>query len=97
MSSWLAVGGEVVRSSSERWAMDRQVRLVAGGIALVAIVASALVPKAKWVGAGVAAGLVFSAVSNTCAMASVLAKLPYNRGKACDIAGVLDDLNRSEA
>ncbi len=97
MSSWLADGGDVIRSSSERWAMDRQVRLTAGTITLVAILASAFVPKAKWIGAGVAGGLVFAAVSNTCAMASVLAKLPYNRGKGCDIAGVLDDLNRPEA
>lgn len=96
MGSWLASDGEVVRSASQRWAMDRQVRLVAGSIALVAIVASVLVPKAKWIGAGVAGGLVFSALSNTCAMASVLGRLPYNRGKACDIAGVLAELETDD-
>jgi rhodanese-related sulfurtransferase len=96
MSSWLASGGDVVRSPSERWAMDRQVRLAAGAMALVAVMLSAFAPKVKWLAAGVGAGLFYSAVSDTCAMASILAKLPYNRGKACDIVGVLDDLNRKE-
>ena len=95
MNAWLEAGGDVFRPAANRWAMDRQIRLVAGGIALAGIVASVFVPKAKWVGAGVAAGLVHSAVTNTCAMASVLAKLPYNRGASCDIAGVLADLEQT--
>ena len=94
MASWLAAGGDVIRSTSTRWAMDRQVRLVAGAITVAAVIASSLAPKAKWAAAGVGGGLAYSAVSNTCAMASLLARLPYNRGKACDIAGVLEDLNR---
>lgn len=97
MNEWVAAGGDVVRSTSDRWAMDRQVRLAAGAMTLTAIVASVFVPKTKWLGAAIAAGLVYSAVSNTCAMAGVLAKLPYNGGKTCDIAGVLEDLNRAAA
>ncbi len=96
MNSWLAFGGDVIHSGNERWAMDRQVRLVAGTIALIGIVASVFVPKAKWLAGGVASGLVFSALSNTCAMASVLSRLPYNRGPECDIVGVLGELNRPE-
>ena len=96
MNSWLASGGDVVRTTTSRWAMDRQVRLVAGAIGLVTGIASLFVPKAKWIGVGVAGGLFYSAVSDTCAMASLLAKLPYNRGRACDIAGVLEELNRPE-
>ena len=41
--------------------------------------------------------LTYSAVSNTCAMGDVLAKLPYNQTDNCDIVGVLDDLNRKVA
>jgi 3-mercaptopyruvate sulfurtransferase SseA len=96
MSAWLAAGGDVVRSTSPRWAMDRQVRLVAGAIALFAVGASVFAPKAKWIGAGVAGGLVYSAVFDTCALANVLARLPHNRGRSCDIASVLADLNRAE-
>ncbi|MFT5530779.1 MAG: rhodanese-related sulfurtransferase [Candidatus Poriferisodalaceae bacterium] len=40
------------------------------------------------------AGLTYSAVSNTCAMAAVLAKLPYNQTDRCDIARVLSELNK---
>ncbi len=53
---------------------------------------SIFVPKAKWLAGGVATGLTFSAVTNTCAMGNVLAKLPYNRGRGCDIEAVLTEL-----
>ena len=92
MTAWRSAGGDVVESASGRWAMDRQVRLVAGSLVLAGLVASVAVPKVKWLAGGVASGLVYSAVSNTCAMGDVLAKLPYNRSDACDIAGVLDEL-----
>jgi rhodanese-related sulfurtransferase len=92
LDAWISGGGDVVRSASETWAMDRQVRLVAGSISLVGILLSIFVPKAKWLAGGVAAGLTFSAVSNTCAMGNMLAKLPYNRGRGCDIEGVLVEL-----
>lgn len=92
IAAWQAAGGDLVHGANERWAMDRQVRLVAGSIVATAVLASAVVPGAKWLALGVGAGLTYSAVSNTCAMASVLAKLPYNRVDRCDIDGVLRDL-----
>ena len=94
IAAWDNAGGEIIHGATERWAMDRQVRLVAGSISLLGIVASTVVPGAKWIAAGVGAGLAYSAASNTCAMASVLSKLPYNQVDRCDIAGVLADLNR---
>lgn len=95
MAGWQASGGDVVLGDTSQWAMDRQVRLVAGSLALTGVAISTVVPGAKWLAGGVGAGLAFSAVSNTCAMAAVLSKLPYNQtGDQCDIAGVLDDLNR---
>ncbi len=97
MSAWLAAGGEVSRGDRARWAMDRQVRLLAGTIALAGVVASVAWPPAKWVAGGVAAGLTLSAATDTCAMAAVLSKLPYNRTDNCDIAGVLEQLNRKAA
>ena len=95
LDAWLASGGDVVRGSSETWAMDRQVRLVAGSISLVGILASLVAPKAKWLAGGVAAGLTFSAVSNTCAMGNALAKLPYNKGRGCDIDAVLTKMRQA--
>jgi len=92
MTSWQEAGGDVTVGNTTRFAMDRQVRFVAGIFAIVAVVASIFVPGLEWIAAGVGAGLAYSAVSNTCAMAAVLAKLPYNRTNACDISGILEEL-----
>lgn len=78
VQAWSAAGGDVVRGT-DRWAMDRQVRLVAGTIVLIGMITSLFLPGAQWIAAGVGTGLTFSALSNTCAMAVLLSKLPYNR------------------
>lgn len=96
MSAWTASGNEVARTNASRWAMDRQVRLVAGSIVLASIVVSVLFPPARFVAGFVGAGLTFSAVTNTCGMAMALAKLPYNRGASCDMGAVLDQLTTAE-
>lgn len=92
MDAWEAAGGDLVRGTTERWAMDRQVRFAAGSIALVGLAASIAVPRAKWLAGAVAGGLTFSALTNTCAVGTALARLPYNRTDHCDIEGVLADL-----
>ena len=96
MDAWESSGGDVVRGSTDTWALDRQVRFVAGTISLAGLLLSVAAPKAKWLAGGVAFGLTFSAVTNTCAMGTVLSKLPYNQSDDCDIAGVIDEL-RQEA
>jgi len=97
MSAWQAAGGDVVHGANERWAMDRQVRGMAGTIVLIGMALSTRIPGAKWIAGGVGAGLTFSAASNTCAMGTMLSKLPYNKTADGDIAGVLADLNRTVA
>lgn len=94
MASWEASGGDVVRGDTERWAMDRQVRLAAGSLVLTGILASLVVPRAKWLAGAIGGGLTFSAVSNTCAMGTALGKLPYNQTDNCDIEGVLADMRK---
>lgn len=84
IAEWQAQGGPV-RRGRNRWGLERQVRLVAGSIVLAAVVASVRVPELRYVAGLVGAGLTFSALTNTCGMAAVLAKLPYNRGATCDI------------
>jgi rhodanese-related sulfurtransferase len=96
MSAWSASGNKVARTNATRWAMDRQVRLVAGSIVLASVAASVWFPPARFVAGFVGAGLTFSAVTNTCGMAMALAKLPYNRGASCDMGAVLDQLTASE-
>lgn len=89
IAAWQAEGGTVA-TGRRRWELERQVRLVAGSIVLGSVLASAVVPKAKWVAAGIGGGLTFAALSGTCAMGTALSKLPYNRGARPDLRAVLD-------
>ncbi len=94
MSSWLESGAPVEQGETTKWALERQVRLVAGSIVLTSVLASALLPRAKWVAAGIGGGLTFAAASNTCLMGTMLLKLPYNRSPACDIDAAIAKLSR---
>lgn len=89
IAAWEQSGGDVVRGRAH-WAMERQVRLVAGSLVLSGIVGSLLVPRLKWLAGAIGAGLTFSALSNTCAMANVLGRLPYNRGTSYDLESSID-------
>ncbi|MEV7502569.1 rhodanese-like domain-containing protein [Streptomyces sp. NPDC093018] len=88
--AWAAQGGELDRPAAcdvrAVWSMDRQVRLTAGSLVLLGLALGEFVhPAFRLLSAGVAGGLVFSAVSNTCGMAALLAKLPHNRPATADL------------
>ncbi|MFV2198640.1 rhodanese-like domain-containing protein [Nocardiopsis sp. LOL_012] len=90
MNAWEAQGAPVVRGR-ERWALERQVRLVAGSIVLVSVLASLLWPPAVAVAGLIGAGLTFAAVTDTCAMGMALTRLPYNQPRnAVDVEDSLD-------
>ncbi|MEU5939654.1 rhodanese-like domain-containing protein [Micromonospora sp. NPDC047548] len=93
MNAWIAAGGPVERGR-ERWSLERQVRLIAGGIVVLSIVASIWVPPARFVAGFIGAGLTFAALTNTCAMGALLSRLPYNRGAGCDVNASLGRLRR---
>jgi rhodanese-related sulfurtransferase len=95
MNSWEAAGFSVTRGA-QRWDLERQVRLVAGSIVALSILASIVVPGLKWVAFAIGAGLTFAAVSNTCMMGMMLAKLPYNRGATCDAQTIVAQLVDSQ-
>ena len=78
MNAWEAQGAPVERGR-QRWALERQVRLVAGGLVFTSVLASLLWPPAVAVAGFVGAGLVFAAVTDTCAMGMALTRLPYNQ------------------
>lgn len=84
--------GFAVDRGAQRWDLERQVRLVAGSVVLSSVLGSIAVPRLKWVAAGIGAGLTYAAISNTCAMATALAKLPYNRGATSDATTLLSRL-----
>lgn len=83
--AWEQAGGPVNRGQ-QKWDLERQVRLVAGGLVLTFVLASIVVPPLRYLAGAVGAGLVFAALSNTCAMGNLLSKLPYNRGARCDVS-----------
>ncbi len=96
MGSWLAAGGEVDRPAEDgRWTLERQIRLVAGSIVFVAILLSMLWPWTTWIAGFIGAGMTFAALTNTCLMGALLAKLPYNRAPSCDIDTALRRLRAS--
>ncbi|MEV0601846.1 rhodanese-like domain-containing protein [Streptomyces sp. NPDC050315] len=90
-NGWVQHGLEVQRPEGGRavWAMERQVRLAAGSLVLTGLLAGRRWPAARLLSAGIASGLVFSALTDTCGMARVLAKLPYNRAGATDLSATL--------
>lgn len=62
---------------------------------LTFVVASTVLPPLRYLAGAVGAGLVFTALTNTCAMGNVLSKLPYNRGGSCDIARSVSQLTKA--
>jgi rhodanese-related sulfurtransferase len=91
ITAWEGTGFAVNRGT-QRWDLERQVRLVAGSIVLSSVLASVAVPKFKWLAAAIGGGLTFASLTNTCAMGMALSKLPYNRGARCDAQTVVSQL-----
>ncbi|MFJ4011307.1 rhodanese-like domain-containing protein [Streptomyces sp. NPDC090026] len=87
--AWAADGHELHRPQGApraAWGMERQVRLTAGAVVLLGILLGVLVhPAFQLVSAGIAAGLVLSALTDTCGMAALLARLPHNRPRGVDL------------
>jgi rhodanese-related sulfurtransferase len=95
ITDWEGQGYSVDRGA-QRWDLERQVRLVAGSIVLSSVAGSVVIPRLKWLAAGIGAGLTYAAISNTCAMATALSKLPYNRGASSDAETILSGLGASD-
>ncbi len=92
MDSWIAAGAPVRRKADAKWALERQVRLLAGGLVASSVVGSLWQPWLRFVAGSVGAGLTFAAVSNSCAMGEMLMKLPYNRVTSNDIENAMERL-----
>lgn len=68
------------RDEKAPWALERQVRFAAGLLVLTGVLLSVFVhPYFIALSGFVGAGLVFAAVTDTCAMGMVLLKMPWNR------------------
>ena len=72
-------GGQTVEGS-KRWALERQVRMVAGSLVVAGLAGGKfLSPQLRTVAGAIGAGLTFSAATNTCAMGKALAVMPWNK------------------
>lgn len=72
--------GLPVKRGQKTIALDRQVRITAGSLALLGAILGYFV-DIRWIGlsAFIGAGLTWSGLSDTCAMGTVLARMPWNR------------------
>jgi rhodanese-related sulfurtransferase len=89
LSAWKAAGFPTEVNKKAPISMFRQVQIAAGSLVFLGTTLGVLVSPWFLILSGfVGAGLVFAGVTNTCAMAMLLAKLPYNR-PAVDAGKVL--------
>ena len=83
MLAWRQANLPLLEGESKIWSLERQVRLAAGLLVLCGVILSfAVHPLFIARSAFVGAGLVFAAVTDTCGMAMILARMPWNKQKA---------------
>lgn len=81
LKEWIEAGKPVVRGTPGVWNMERQVRFAAGFIVLTGLALAMVHPLFLWIPAFTALGLVYSAVTDTCGMAVLLGRMPWNRAQ----------------
>ena len=85
--AWKAAGFEFEKDVKAVWSLERQVRFAAGSLVVFGVLLAWLIhPVFITLSAFVGAGLVFAAVTDTCTMGLVLAKMPWNKssGATCE-------------
>jgi rhodanese-related sulfurtransferase len=84
-AAWSRAGLPLVRATSTRWSLERQVRLAAGVITGAgAALALTIDPLWALVPLGTGAGLAFAGLTNMCGMAALLGRMPWNRPAKAD-------------
>jgi rhodanese-related sulfurtransferase len=95
LNAWVAAG-KPVRRGRERISLERQVRIAAGALAAAGgLLAVKAHPRYGFLSAFVGGGLLFAGVTDTCGMARLLAKLPYNQA-GCDVGAMVEALKEGE-
>ncbi len=80
MHAWSGAGLPLERDARAPWALERQVRITAGGLVLLGVGLGWFVhPLYLGLSAFVGAGLVFAGVTDWCGMGLLLARAPWNR------------------
>ncbi|HXF43515.1 MAG TPA: rhodanese-like domain-containing protein, partial [Pyrinomonadaceae bacterium] len=80
IEAWKSEGFEIVKSANAVWSLERQVRFLAGFLVFAGVILALVAHPFFIILPGfVGAGLMFAAVTDTCAMGMLLAKLPWNK------------------
>lgn len=80
ITSWIQHDYKVIKGK-QRWDIERQVRFTAGLLVFIGVLFGYFISSYLYLLSGlVGLGLVFAAITNTCAMGYIFSKLPYNRG-----------------
>lgn len=80
MVAWAGANLPVVKGESKVWSLERQVRFTAGMFVLTGVLLGVFVsPYLYLLSAFVGGGLMFSALTDTCGMGMVLARMPWNK------------------
>lgn len=78
-NAWNSAGLPVV-CGRESLPLEAQVRIVAGALVLVGVITGLLVhPAALVIAGGVGAGLLIAGIRNSCPMATLIARMPWNQ------------------
>lgn len=97
MNAWVTAGQPAERGRG-RLSLERQVRIIAGGLAATGgVLATVANPIFGLVAAFVGGGLVFAGVTDSCAMGGLLSRLPYNRPASTDVADAVRALKTGSA
>lgn len=80
--AWIDANLPVTRSAAKGISLERQVRIVAGGLVLIGVLLGWFVHRGFFgLPAFVGAGLIFAGVTDFCGMGLLIAKLPWNKSK----------------
>ncbi len=80
LNAWQEAGLPLKQSGRAPLPLMRQVQIAAGSLVLLGVILSqVLAPGWIWLSGFVGAGLLFAGLSGSCAMASLLAAMPWNR------------------
>lgn len=80
LTAWIEAGYPTVVNRNAPISLMRQVQIVAGGLVLMGTLLGAFVAPGFLLLSGfVGAGLMFAGITDTCMLAMLLAKLPYNQ------------------
>lgn len=97
MNAWLSAN-KPARFGPRRMSLERQVRIAAGTLAAMGgLLALAVNPWCALVPLFVGSGLVFAGVTDTCGMAMLLSRLPYNSTVSCDVPAMVHALKTGSA